>query len=266
MISKRLIIKIFFQSRIKFFFIFVTIFCLLFSLSSCYQLDANAIDKAKFIETAIKYEYNSVYKGLEDLRLDYPGFMPEVQSWSDRIIGFSDGLYSISLPEKLIIMNIKGNVVTRRACGSVEGRSCRVIPPREPILGIVGTLQYDNVPKFEPVKDYKASWSDKDRGTILTSSNCFSAFSDNAIGLELTIAPQTRNAVPIGFGNTYGYYFVRACFQSPDPKREPKYSSTFQNQRISKSLFLQLASCSQEVSNPSPELELSLGLVNKHNC
>jgi hypothetical protein len=266
MISKRFITKIFSQSRIKFFFIFVTILCFLFNLSGCYQLYANAIDKAKFIETAIKHEYKSVYKGLEDLRLDYPGFMPEVQSWSDGIIGVSDGLYSISLPEKLIIMDIKGNVVTSRACGSSEGESCRVIPPRKPILGIVGTLQYDNAPKFEAVRDYKASWSDKDRGTVLTSSNCFSAFSDNAIGLELTIAPQTRNAVPIDFRNTYGYYFVRACFQSPDLKREPQYFSTFQNQRISKSLFLQLASCSQDVSNPSPELELTLGIINKHNC
>jgi hypothetical protein len=266
MIKERLTTMIFSQLRMKSFLTFVTIFYFLFNLSSCYQLDANAINKAKFIETAIKHEYNSVYKGLEDLRLDYPGFMPEVQSWSDGIIGVSDGLYSISLPEKLIIMDIKGNVVTSRACGSSEGESCSVIPPREPILGIVGTLQYDNAPKFEAVKDYKASWSDKDRGTVLTSNNCFSAFSDNAIGLELTIAPQTRNAVPIGLGNTYGYYFVRACFQSPDPKREPQYFSNFQNQRISKSLFLQLASCSQEISNPSPELELTLGIVNKHNC
>jgi hypothetical protein len=90
------------------------------------------------------------------------------------------------------------------------------------------------------VKDYEVNWSEKNKGTVFTSGHCFSAFNNNVIGLKLTIAPQSRNAIPIEFANTYGYYLVAGYFWSPDKKSDFLPSSTYFAKRISKSLFLSI--------------------------
>lgn len=223
------------------------------SLGSCNRYGPKSIDRTAFIETAIRYEYNSVYESLEDLRQDYPGFTPKIQPWSDKIsMWLGIGLYSIELPEALILIDINGNVRSSRSCGSVDG-NCTVVPPQHPELGVVGTLQY-GAPNYEIVKDYEVNWSRKNEGTVFISEHCFSAFSNNAIGLELKIAPQTQNSVPIGFRNTYGYYLIAAYFQSPDKKSDSLPSSTYSSKRISKSLFLKSASCNQEIRNSWPRI------------
>ncbi|MCO7223253.1 hypothetical protein [Pleionea sp. CnH1-48] len=196
------------------------------------------------MQKAIEARYPGIYKDVDELKQDYPDFSPQIRQWSDDLsFLFGRGRYAVRLPEEEVIISKTGMVKTTRRC-SVEGKAgCKIIPPKHPSLGVVGTLQL-GAPSHSPITKYKISWSGTSDGTILTNGHCFAAYKASDEPLELTIS--VEGFLPIVIKNIYGNRLIAATFD-----KERNHYGTI---RISTDTFNQSKTCLQSVRDQWPNV------------
>lgn len=93
-------------------------------------VEPQGMDRAAFINNAIRYAYRDVYANLDELRRDYPGFAPRIRKWGSHAwyLPARTHRYSVQLPKELVILEPSGSARAIRACGATEG-DCEVVAP-----------------------------------------------------------------------------------------------------------------------------------------
>jgi len=195
--------------------------------------EPQGIDRARFVETAIRHAFNDVYASLDELRADYPGFTPRIRFWGSDpwYQPASWRRYSVQLPDELVILDSAGVVRTTRSCGSSEG-DCEVVAPAHTERGIVGTVQ-SGAPDYAVLEDYVLAWPGHATAALFQSGHCFSAYSNQATRQNPTLRIKGGEAMPIRVG--YGFFLV------------VHKGEGFGAMRISRALFKQSQSCRPEV-------------------
>ncbi len=207
----------------------------------CVRINPNPglIDSAKLIEDAIRGSYEGVYSSLEELRRDYPGFAPKVLFWDEDSWSFGmPNLYSVNMPEHLVIFNKDGTVRTTRQCGSVGGY-CETVIPANPEKGIVGTVQYGE-PAYAIAENFELEWQDDPKAVFFKSGHCFSAYSQSSAAKYLIIRLQGSEPRPIWTG--FGFFLV------------VNIGGSNAMQRISKADFIKSQSCSSKARAAWPDI------------
>ena len=210
----------------------------------------NAVDRA------IQYGYPRQYKSLDELRIDYPDFVPEVEHWSEygsailyySKVGWGLGRFSISLPDMLVVIDENGNPEATRRCGTVEGY-CELVPPRNPEFGITGALYYrpqKGVQLQLAVPAVTGTWSGGKNNKLVVRNNCFWAYTENATTQKLTIQSEELNLTSLDYQKMYGYYRIKANYEMGG---DGKAWAWEQRERISRDVFLNETNCSAGVDS-----------------
>ena len=196
-------------------------------------LEPQGINRAAFVETAIRSMYHDVYANLDELHVDYPGFDPRLRFWGDDpwYQAASKRRYSVQLPDGFVIFEPTGVVRKTRYCGYSEA-PCEVVAPAHTERGIVGTVQ-QGAPDYAIVEDFDVEWPGNATATLFQTGHCFSAYSNQATKQTPLVRTKGGEAIPMPVG--YGFFLA------------VRKGEGFGVKRISRALFKQSQSCDPEV-------------------
>lgn len=199
-------------------------------------------NEEQLVQAAIEHSYPDIYADLPDLRRDYPDFEPRVRQWSDDLVFlFGEGLYAVRMPEEEVLVTADGQVKTTRSCGS-EGADCSIMAPKEPLMGVVGTVQL-GLPDYPAADRLHVAWNGTP-GSVLVVGHCFAAYKASAEPLELSLTVPGYD--PIVIKNGHGYWLVAATADS-----EFNYYSSM---RIPQSIFTASKECSETARETWPNV------------
>lgn len=81
----------------------------------------NKIDSEALLKQSLRIAYRGKYENFVSLAADHPGYSPQIRRWPIVRGPLSSELYSVRLPDQLVIFDRDANFRTTRECGSVEG-------------------------------------------------------------------------------------------------------------------------------------------------
>jgi hypothetical protein len=89
------------------------------------------IDTNKFVENAIRDTYHGIYSNLNELRKDYPRYTPSVRLCGKAywFLPASSRLYSVQLPEKLLILDSSGERSKQSSCEPPSNEGYKIVAP-----------------------------------------------------------------------------------------------------------------------------------------
>lgn len=212
------------------------------------------VSDEELIRNAIPEAYPGIYNDLADLRLDYPGFAPEVRYWGtwrreardsllERVLGFAS--YQVKLPDAVVTLHLDGKARISLGC---DGGNCEITAPAYPVFGVIGTVQHD-APSYDIVPEFRAYWADGKPGEVAKSGHCFSAYSQANPSGTLTIA--SAGSKPLEIRPRFGFYLVAARLVPEDDKAWVK--GAYSARRITRQEFLAWRSCAAEVKSEWPD-------------
>jgi len=215
---------------------------ILIALSSLILASCTRESDDRLIQSAIEFEYPSIYKDISELQQDYPGFSPRVRRWSDRwIFVFGEGLYAVRLPEEEVLVTANGIAKTTRGCGGEEA-DCELVVPAKPELDLVGTVQLGDH-DYAPAEGIEVVWEGAP-GYTYTNGHCFAAFKASTEALNISISAPGHK--PLVIGDTFGARLVAVTLSS----RGHHYSSM----RIPKSMFEESKACAAQARAAWPNV------------
>lgn len=213
-----------------------------------------SLNNPSTVNQAIKYGFNAVHESLTSLREDYPDFTPEIKHWSEGgsaylyylDVGEGLGLFSIRLPDQLIIVDSEGNPQARHLCGS-DTADCEVVTPKVPALGITGSFFYATSDgALTPAVDIAAYW--ERQGQVETLANCIWSFTSDVTEQKLTVDTISNRASPYETKDMYGYYKVVVHFEGDEEKKHAAGYHYAMLERLTKEQFLAYRACNNDVS------------------
>jgi hypothetical protein len=212
------------------------------------------VSDEELIRNAIPEAYPGIYKDLADLRVDYPGFAPQVRYWGtwraefrdsllERVLGFAS--YQVKLPDAVVTLHLDGKARISLGC---DGGNCEITAPAHPVFGVIGTVQRD-APSYDIVPEFRAYWSDGRPGDVAKNVHCFSASSQTNPPAALIIAGV--GSKPLEIRPRFGFYLVAARVVPPDDKDWVK--GAYSARRITRAQFLAWRSCAPSVKSEWPD-------------
>lgn len=213
------------------------------------------VSDEELIQNAVRLAYPSIYEDLAALRVDYPGFAPEVRyrqsqsyGWKsvlfDAPLGF--GNYEVKLPDVVVTLKIDGKARYTRDCAS-DG--CEIVAPAHPVFGVVGTVQMD-APTYDIVTDFRPDWADGSQSEVFQTGHCFSAYSQANPSAALILS--SAEAKPLEIRPRFGFYLVAARLV---PKTEKDWvKGVYSQKRITLQEFLKWKSCSAAAKEEWPDI------------
>lgn len=204
----------------------------------------------ELITSAINYHYGNVYPTLAEFKADYSAFQPAVYYWTDltgeagnqlfnKLIGWK--MFNVRLPDAVVVVSANGVARLSRPCG--DNRRCSpTVPPDQPILGIVGTVQ-DGPPNYDTAKRFSVRWVDGSEGSVFVSGHCFAAVSRSPKPVLKITGASVDDSVTIG--DAYGYRLIAI----PDIKR-----AGYGSLRISEQDFKRSQGCDKAVRAAWPNV------------
>jgi hypothetical protein len=140
----------------------------------------------ELVSLAINYRFKGKYKGLSDLRDDYPDFTPSVDYYFSHYINeyeyytfarlMGDNTYRIKLPDTWVLMTADGDgYAVHQAQGSDR------VPPRSPKFGVIAYFFLEDrvSGRISALPADSVRWA-KGTGNSLVRANCLSAESSSS--------------------------------------------------------------------------------------
>ena len=87
----------------------------------CSSGPENKLDSEALLKQSIHIAYRGKYENFVSLAADHPGYSPQIRRWPVVRGPLSSELYSVRLPDQLVIFDRDANFRTTRECGSHEG-------------------------------------------------------------------------------------------------------------------------------------------------
>ena len=207
------------------------------------------VSQQEIIDAAVRYSYPDIYSGIQEMQVDYSRFNPEVRYWGSWSWQVDNGLleklfgltrYQVRMPEEIVMVTVDGRADFSRGDSDCPGDGgCPPISPDNPEQGIVGTVQLGG-PTYEVAKNFSVQWQDQEKGDVLASGHCFSAYINSPTNRSLIVSPEGAHSTTIRKG--YGFYLVAIT------------SDAYGSMRISRAAFLKSKSCSNEARAAWPNV------------
>ncbi len=213
------------------------------------------VSDTEFIQNAITKAYPGIYRDLTDLRVDYPGFAPEVRYWCawrsefadsflERLLGFAN--YQVKLPDAVVRVDIDGKARLSLDCNN---GNCAVATPAHPVFGVIATVQLDDAPYYPVVPDFRAYWSDGPSDDVAKDRHCVSAYSQ--ANPQAAFVIDSPGAKPLKIEPRFGFYLVAARLVPQGDKNWVK--GAYEMRRITRGQFLAWRSCAARTKAEWPD-------------